>query len=231
MLDAPVHTCSECPLGSSGDCAFIPRRVPAGTQLWPQGDVPRELIFVKSGLLAMSSTDASGQELGTAVRGPRSLLGFESLRGQAARASVDALTDVAVCAATPTTVRQRTGLQASGYGPSASLAASASALLQLTLDELLRVERDGDLRTGSAVSRVARFILSSGGLIASGQQAPFSKRHVAALLDLRPETMSRCLKALKTAGAIGPGRDVAILDEPMLREFARGARDSHLSGE
>ena len=223
MLDAPVPSCTECPLGATGGCAFIPRKVPAGTQLWPQGEVPRELIFVKSGLLALSATDSAGQELGAAVRGPRSLLGFESLRGQTARASVEALTDAVVCTATPTTVRQRTGLQGSGFGPSAELAASASALLQLTLDELLRVERDGDLRSGSAVSRVARFVLHSGALIASGQHAPFSKRHVAALLGLRPETMSRCLRALKTAGLITSGREVRILDEPRLRELARGA--------
>lgn len=160
--------------------------------------------MVKSGLLAMSATDSAGQELGAAVRGPRSLLGFESLRGQQARASVEALTDTVVCT-------------------SARLPASASALLQLTVDELLRAGRDGDLRSGSAVSRVARFVLDSGSLIASGQHAPFSKRHVAALLGLRPETMSRCLRALKNAGVIASDRDVRILDEPRLRELARGA--------
>ena len=204
MLDAPIASCTECPLGGSGGCAFIARRVPAGTQLWLQGEVPAELVLVKSGLLAMSATDSAGQELGAAVRGPRSLLGFESLRGQQARASVEALTDTVVCT-------------------SARLPASASALLQLTVDELLRAGRDGDLRSGSAVSRVARFVLDSGSLIASGQHAPFSKRHVAALLGLRPETMSRCLRALKNAGVIASDRDVRILDEPRLRELARGA--------
>ena len=210
-------------MGPNSGCAFVPRKVSVGTQLWSQGEVPSELIFVKSGLLAMSATDSAGQELGAAVRGPRSLLGFESLRGQMARASVETLTDAVVCSATPVTVRQRTGLQGTGFGSSAELAASASALLQLTLDELLRVERDGDLRSGSAVSRVARFILSSGALIASGQHAPFSKRHVAALLGLRAETMSRCLRQLKTAGVITSGRQVRILDEARLRECARGA--------
>ena len=223
MLDAPIASCTECPLGGSGGCAFIPRKVPAGTQLWLQGEVPAELIFVKSGLLALSATDSAGQELSAAVRGPRSLLGFESLRGQAAHASVEALKDTVVCTSTPTELRQRTGLQGSGFGPSAQQAASASALLQLTVDELLRSERDRDLRSGSALSRVARFVLNSGSLIASGQHAPFSKRHVAALLGLRPETMSRCLRALKTGGLITSGREVRILDEPRLRELAFGA--------
>lgn len=222
MLELPVASCPECPLGSSGRCAFVPRKVPAGTQLWPQGEVPPELVFVKSGLLASSATDAAGQELGAAVRGPRSLLGFEALRSQPSRAAVEALTDTVVCSATATTVKQHAGLNGSGFGESAEIAQSASALLQLTLDELLRVERDGDLRSGSALSRVARFVMSWGNLIASGQHAPFSKRHVATLLGLRPETLSRCFRALKAAGVISDGRDVRVLDAVRLEQFAKG---------
>jgi CRP-like cAMP-binding protein len=196
--------------------------VTAGTQLWQQGEVPPELVFVKSGLLASSATDSAGQELGASVRGPRSLLGFESLRGQPARAAVEALADTVVCTATPTTLRQHTGLQGSGYGDAAELAANASAMLQLTLDELCRIERDGDLRSGSAISRVARFISSYGDLIASGQQAPFSKRHVATLLGLRAETLSRCLRQLKTTGVIGEGPGIQVLDAPKLEQLSRG---------
>ncbi len=220
MIDAPVASCVECPLGAQGACAFIPRKVAAGTQLWPQGDVPREVLFVKRGLLARSVIDASGQELATAVRGPRSLLGVEALRGQPARASIEALTDAVVCAASPAAVRQSTGLMDSGSSHSAGQAANARNLWQLTLDELLRVERDGELRSGSATSRVARFLLLGGGLIVSGGHGAFSKRHVAALLGLRPETMSRCLRGLASADLIETGREVRILDEPGLRELA-----------
>jgi CRP/FNR family transcriptional regulator, cyclic AMP receptor protein len=212
MLDAPVTACSECPLSTQGTCAFVPRKLAAGAQLWPQGEVPREVLFIKRGVLAMSATDASGQELGAAVRGPRSLLGLEALRGQPARASVAALTDAVVCSASPAAVKQC----ASGEP------ANVSALWQLTLDELMRVERDGELRSGSAVSRVARFILVSGGVIASGQKGPFSKRHVAALLGLRPETMSRCLRQLEQDGLITSGSEVRILDEARLRSRAAG---------
>lgn len=220
MLELPVASCPECPLGTSGRCAFVPRKVPAGTQLWPQGEVPPELVFVKSGLLASSATDASGQELGAAVRGPRSLLGFEALRGQPSRSAVEALTDTVVCSATATTVKQQAGLH--GVSDPGDVGPNASALLQLALDELLRVERDGDLRSGSALSRVARFVMSWGNLIASGQHAPFSKRHVATLLGLRPETLSRCFRALKTAGVISDGRDVRVLDMARLEQFAKG---------
>lgn len=210
MLDAAITSCAECSLGAEGACPFVPRKVAAGTALWQQGEVPRELLFVKRGLLARSTSDAAGRELGTGVRGPRSLLGVEALRGQAARASIEALTDAIVCAATPQTLRQSTGAQS----------ATTRALWQLTVDELLRVERDFELRCGAAASRVARFILLSGGLIVSGRRGAFSKRHVAALLDLRPETVSRCLRAFASDGLIAPGLEVRIIDAPGLQEIA-----------
>ncbi len=219
MLDAPVASCAECPLGAQSVCAFVPRKLTAGTQLWQQGEVPGELVFIKRGLLARSAIDPAGRELATAVRGPRSLLGVEALRGQPARASMEALTDATVCAATPATVRQSTGMMDSGHGHLPAQSANTRALWQLTVDELLRVERDFELRCGSAASRVARFILVSGGLIASGGRGAFSKRHVAALLDLRPETVSRCLRTFASAGLIVSGRAVRILDAPGLQEL------------
>ena len=93
---------------------------------------------------------------------------------------------------------------------------------RMTDDELCRIERDGDLRSGSALSRVARFISSYGHLIASGQQAPFSKRHVATLLGLRAETFSRCLKILKVSGVIGDGPGIQVIDATKLEQLARG---------
>lgn len=103
MLDSPVHGCSDCPLNSQGRCPFVARRVPAGTTLWSQSDVPREIVFVKDGLVSITANDATGHEVMSAVRGPRALLGFEALRNRPARGAVDALTDVQVCSAEPTT--------------------------------------------------------------------------------------------------------------------------------
>lgn len=220
MIDASVSSCLECPLGAHGACVFIPRKVPAGTQLWPQGEVPRELLFVKWGLLARVSIDVDGNEVASSVRGPRSLLGMESLRGQPARASVAALTEAVVCAASPLTVRQSTGLHSPAARQPTVHEANTRALWQLTLDELLRVERDGELRGGTAASRVARFILLGGGLMVSGRAGAFSKRHVAALLGMRPETMSRCLRTLSSQGLIASGQEVRILDLAGLKEVA-----------
>ena len=110
MLDQPVHECSECPLNSNGRCPFVTRKLSAGSSVWGQGDVPREVIFVKDGLLSISSSDATGHEVMSAVRGPRTLLGFEALRIQPSRGAVDAITDATVCTADASLVRQWAGL-------------------------------------------------------------------------------------------------------------------------
>jgi len=193
--------------------------VPADTTLWAQGDVPRELLFIKQGVVALAASDADGQETVTAIRGPKSLLGLEALRNQPAPASVQTLTDAVVCSATPELVKQRTGLLNSEC-TAAERAEQSRALLELTLDELLRVERDVGLRTGSALSRVARFLMVGGNLMESGRRAPFSKSRVAALLGLRPETMSRCLGELKSAGVITDDSRIHVNDAMALAELA-----------
>jgi CRP-like cAMP-binding protein len=223
MIDQPVHDCSECPLYSNGRCPFVSRKLAAGTAVWGQGDVPREVVFVKDGLLSISSSDATGHEVMSAVRGPRALLGFEGLRIQPARGAVDAITDATVCTAEASVVRQWAGLEA-GNGPAREhTGTSAASLLQLALDELDRTARDIDLRSGPALARVARFLVASAKLIDAGRQAPFSKQHVAQLLGIRAETMSRCLKKLQTAGLIESGRTVKIRDAERLADVARGA--------
>jgi CRP-like cAMP-binding protein len=185
--------------------------------------VPREIVFVKDGLVSITANDATGHEVMSAVRGPRALLGFEALRNRPARGAVDALTDVQVCSAEPTTVRHWVGLVNGATAPSArDTSASATALLNLALDELDRTARDIDLRSGPALARVARFLVASAQLIDAGRQAPFSKQHVAQLLGIRAETMSRCLKKLQTAGLIESGRTVTIRDAERLAEVARG---------
>ncbi len=223
MLDQPVHECSECPLNSNGRCPFVTRKLSAGSPVWGQGDVPREVIFVKEGLLSISSSDATGHEVMSAVRGPRTLLGFEALRIQPSRGAVDAITDATVCTADASLVRQWAGLDAGSNPQRENTASSAASLLQLALDELDRTVRDIDLRSGPALARVARFLVASSKLIDAGRQAPFSKQHVAQLLGIRAETMSRCLKKLQTAGLIESGRTVKIRDPDRLAEVARGA--------
>jgi CRP-like cAMP-binding protein len=222
MLETPVSSCGACPLGSSGSCQFVPRSVESGTRLGMQGEVPREVVFVKEGVLALSATDAAGHELMAGVRGPRGMIGLEALKGHPSRASVVALTDAVVCSVDAGHLRATAGLDSARPATSPQVAVTASALLQVTLDELDATQRDADLRSGPALTRVARFILAYSRVMRPNSKVAFSKRHVAALLDVRPETMSRCLKKLVDDGLIVSEPRVEVRDEARLAEVARG---------
>lgn len=208
MLRPAVCTCDECPLGRRGGCRFRPRAVESGAGLWGQGERLTELVFIKSGVLGVSASDADGRELVGGVRGPQSLLGFEGLRAEPARTSVVALTDAVVCsapvAATP---------------PSAS---ELEALFQLALDELAQSARDLELRAGPALGRVARFLSRHAALLAPYHRDAFSKRHVATLLDMRPETLSRCLRRLSRMRLIAQRPTLRVLDPEGLAALAEG---------
>lgn len=156
-----------------------------------QGAPQVALAFVKDGLFGLSATDAEGRELLVGVRGPNSMLGLESLSHAPARAQVVALTDATVC---------------STLEP-----LDAEQALQFALDELSQVTRDAELRVGSALSRVARFLLRYGPLLAPRRRGPFSKRHVALLLGLRAETFSRALRRLIDGGLMSSSLEVRSL--------------------
>lgn len=212
MFEQPVHTCHECALNGSGRCPFVSRKVKAGQTFWMQGDVPRELFFVKEGMVTLSSTEPSGTETLSTVRGPRALIGSEALQGRPSPVNVEALTDVTICAADTNTVQRWMG------PPSPS-----ATLLNLTLEELNRNARDLNFRSGPSLARVARFLLEYAKLIDAGRQAPFSKQHVARLLGMRAETLSRCLRQLVDDKLIESGRHVAILEPEKLSQVARGS--------
>jgi CRP-like cAMP-binding protein len=211
MVENPIGRCSECAVNSTGRCPFTSRRIQAGDRLWMQGDVPGEVVFVRDGLLSLSSTEPSGTESLSTVRGPRSLLGTESLSSRPAYASVEALTDATLCAAPPSQLQQWVGH-----------ATPAASLVGLLVDEHERNARDTTLRTGPSLARLARFLLDFAKLVDAGRKAPFSKQHVARILGMRAETLSRCLRQLVDSGIIESGRHVRVKDPSRLSVIARG---------
>lgn len=193
-------------MGPLPACRFKPRPLAPGAQLWAQGSVP-SLLFIKSGLVSLDTVDTEGRELHAGVRGPRSMLGYEALAHTPARSTVVALTAATVCNLT---------------SPGALTADETAQVLKLALDELAYVSRDVDLRTGPALSRVARSFLRFERLLAPGQRAPFSKRHVASLLAVRPETLSRCLRELERRGVLTAGSQPSVRDASQLDAIAAG---------
>ncbi|MDP1917536.1 MAG: Crp/Fnr family transcriptional regulator [Myxococcales bacterium] len=212
MLEESVTRCSECAVGAASPCPFTTRKVRAGEQLWLQGDVPQEVLFVRDGLLSISTTEPSGSESLSAVRGPRSLLGTESLASRPAHSSVEALTDSTVCTSPPSALKQ-------WVGPTTP----AASLVGLLVDENARAARDTNLRSGPSLARLARFLLEFAKLVDAGRKAPFSKQHVARILGMRAETLSRCLRQLVDMGVIESGRHVRVKDPVRLGIMAQGS--------
>lgn len=211
MRDAPVNHCSECALNASNPCPFISKKVGAGERLWMQGDIPQEVVFVRDGLLGVSTTEPSGTESLATVRGPRSLLGVECLASRPATATVEALTDTTLCTSPPSVVKH-------WVGPTSA----AASLVGLLVDEHARTARDANLRSGPSLARLARFLVDFAKLVDAGKNAPFSKQHVARILGMRAETLSRCLRELVDLGLIESGRHVRVMDLPRLAVIANG---------
>jgi CRP-like cAMP-binding protein len=200
---------------AGGRCRFVQRKISAGELLFEQGDVPSEVTFVQKGTVALTAKDASGASWWNGVRGPRSLIGIEAIQGRPARAKAQVVTDSEICSADPIALKVQLDASAAG-----GLSEVAAALLPLLLDELDRRSEEMQGRSGSALARVARFILEHSEVVAGGQRGPFSKRHVASMLGIRPETMSRCLAALTREGVITADRTVTVNDRARLEAIA-----------
>lgn len=209
MLRRSVHDCSDCELHTDGRCVFAPRTVHADALITAQGAVPTEVSFVRKGVVSTSTVSASGDVTGASVRGPRSLLGLEALRKLPSQSELRAVTEVSLCSAPIAQVE-------SWLGPSGP----ARRMFEMTLDEVLEQRRDAAFRSGTAESRVARFTMVCSTLIGRGADTPISKTRVAALLGIRPETLSRVLTSFVERGIIERGKGIKLRDVDALRAQA-----------
>jgi|CXWL01.1.fsa_nt_gi CRP-like cAMP-binding protein len=209
MLRRQVHDCSDCELRHDGTCAFAPKKLKADEVLTTQGTLASEVAFVRSGVVALSAVNPSGEQTWGAVRGPRSLLGVEALAGATSSCEVRALTALECCSATVSTVKFMLGS-----------AGGARTLFGLTLTEVLEQRRDIDFRTGTAEARVARFALACERLIGRDKSQPLSKARVAALVGIRPETLSRVLRRFSDQGLLDASKGICVLDRRGLETLA-----------
>lgn len=212
MLRQPIRDCSDCELLGGGSCIFTKRTLEPDRLLVSQGSVPEEVSFVRRGVVALSAVSFSGVQTWGAVRGPRSLLGVEAISQTASACEVRALTEVDVCVASVPAVKEWLG----SIG-------GARTLFERTLTELLEQRRDVDFQTGTVAARVARFALACERYIGGGHgQRPLSKGRVAALVGMRPETLSRVLRRFSDRGYLDSSGGVRVLDREALAALAQG---------
>ena len=202
--------CAQCwaRVDASG-CQFVPRPYRRGTTLFVEGEVSSTVWVVKTGLVALLR--AEGEENGAgravAVRGPRSIVGIESLIASAYRHTATIAIDARLCAISSDRF-------AEWMGPKSSPAYVALAQeIQTSIDDERRIPRS----TGSATRHVIDWLL--GEMMTLPLETP--REIVADLLGIRPETLSRILAKLARSRAIELSRtSVKIRDRELLAHFA-----------
>lgn len=219
MFSTPVSTCQSCPISltAGGRCPFTPTKVPASAVICAQGERHPSIYFVREGAVTVSAVDEAGNERSVSVRGPRSLLCLEALRGTASPSEVRALSDVRLCGLPVEEISRWLGQEGT----------PARHLLELLMTELERHQGDIQWRSGDSLARVARF-LQTVGLRPKGA-SPLSKQLVARVLAMRPETFSRCLTQLTERGIVS--RNGRVLDTDALAQIAAGLSETESRAE
>jgi len=211
VSDAAVSSCAICPLGrlTRVRCPFTPVQRPAQAIICQEGEYHPAVYWIRDGLVLLGTVEGGGFERSLTFRGPRNLLCVEALRHEASAFEVRALSLVKLCSSSASELLVAI----------ASDGSVAHALVDLLLAELKNRWGDEQWRWGSSLSRVAHFVLAYG---ADPSVLPyFQKQIAAALLGMRPETFSRCIRQLTSAEVIGKDwRHLAILDHRRLEKLA-----------
>ena len=214
-----ITDCVTCPMGAAADvgrggrCPLVERRRPAGAALYLAGEPIDRVYFVKRGsvLLSREAGEARGEGIPWAVRGPGALLGVEGLVHSTYLDSARCVTEAAVCAAPKAEIRA--WIRACDAAPHAML---ECVLRSQCTDAPRRAGSDG-----SAVSRVARWLLDGKNGEGQRRSSSLPRRVVAGLLGMQPETLSRALATLAARGAVTvTRRRVDIVDRPKLEGIA-----------
>jgi CRP-like cAMP-binding protein len=210
----PIRSCGHCQLGRAAlpaGCPFRACHHPAGTVLHHQGEKAQQLLFVRSGLVLVSSVSGSGEEVRCAIRGPQSLIGLERVMEEPTDYSVCTLTEASICA-----------IDFDGFnGWVGSLNSPIGVVLQMSLREMSERAMERQQIKGSATERLARFLVQHAEH--SNDQLDVPLNVLARVLGMRAETLSRSVSELKLAGALGRTRGITVHDSKVLQRFASGS--------
>jgi CRP-like cAMP-binding protein len=193
-------SCADCPIGRAAGvdegqaCPFVARRHAPRRTLYLEGDSAGSVWFVRSGAVVLYRSIGDSDAV-QAVRWPGSLVGLEALARPTYLDSARLAGAATLCGASRDVV-------ATWLGPETP----ARALLVHVLGQLAG---DGPRPTGSARSRIARWLLAD-----ADPSCHVPRQTVARLLDLAPETLSRVLGELAAAGAIEVTRRSVAVRQP-----------------
>ena len=205
-------SCATCPCrlavgedGRTRGCPFVDRRRAAGEYLYLAGAPGDHVYFVKRGTIVLCREAPGGRgERVVGVRGPGSFLGLEILVGPAYLETARVATAATIC------VGDRSTLD-SWLGPPNT---PARVALEGVLGASRAAAMPGSALEGSSLARVAGWLLASQD---GSPEATIARQDLAALLGMRPETLSRTIAELVRRGAIeSDRRSVRVLDREVL---------------
>jgi CRP-like cAMP-binding protein len=208
--DDPCRTCrvGAAAQASGERCPFVTEVRRRGDAVCSAGEPAHHVWLVQRGAVVLTRP-GGGREQARTVRRDGTFVGLEALVRPTYVESARATTAVRLC-------RAPVGAVDRWLGPPGTPA-------RVALEQTLRAACDDEPRAasadGSAVARVARWLLDHEAAVA-GAEVP--RRDVAAMLGIVPETMSRALHRLASAGAIKVSRrSVVIVDADALRAATR----------
>lgn len=210
--------CRTCSIGlatAPGPCAFRPLTVKAGTLILLQGEIAEHVWLLKRGIVLASSVDEAGEEMSCGVRGPGALLGLESLIGRPSAFDAWAVDELEMCRLDRAGVERWLGKRDSPMGVVLGHAIAEAALRH---DERTAV-------SGGATLRVARFLLTRAQMAKNDEPLRLKNQHLARMLAMRAETLSRVLAKLRAAGALADGRIIRVASRARLAELAAAEMD------
>jgi CRP-like cAMP-binding protein len=197
--------CVRCGVAhvSHATCPFAIKQRERGDVLYTEGGRADRVWLLKQGVVVLSrSAHADGAAVAWTVRRPTCFLALEAIVEPTYR-------DTATCASSVLV----------GSTSRETMDALLDANARVVLEQVIATSA-GDARvwTGSAVARVASWLLDAGG---PGLTDGVPRHMIAELLGMQPETLSRALVQLAQAGAIEPSRrEIKIVDRDRLARLA-----------
>jgi CRP-like cAMP-binding protein len=190
-----------------------PQTFPPGTELLQQGIPVREVYFIKQGLVKLSRTDETGNEIIQALRSPGWIVGvYAALEEKPMPLTATTLTKCEVYRLPAAELRRLARTDA----------AFSYALLLLSERIYDDVARQALLSLPNVVNRLLQFFcqfLPADPAPASGEiqlHIPLKDGEIAQYLAINPSTLSRVYKRLEEKGVIRRRKGWTIIREPGL---------------
>lgn len=205
-------------------CGRRPRSFLPGEPIYHQGDAPSGVYCVSSGLIGIRKVDAEGDSVLLRLVRPGETFGFRSfLTDEPHQVSAEALKESSLCLIPSSAATQMTR-----ECPNTTLAFFRHLARDMAETETKVLETI----TASGRVRFLRLLVAFGAVEADTCQdersaqafeLPLSRQDIAAMIGVRPESMSRMIRAVQEEGlARFAGRRVEVLDPLRLETESLG---------